>query len=196
MVEYDVADTDERTMSRIVKTAVAPRPIAWVSTTSTDGVDNLAPFSSYNYLSSTVPTVWFNVSRRDGRLKDSARNAIDTGEFAVNVVTAETLERMDHTAEGVPPDVSEFDLAGLERAPCTTIDCPRVAEAPVVMECTYHDRYDIHGRTVVIGEVAHFHVDESVMTDGKVDAHKLHPMGRLGGPYYTEGKPIDYERQY
>ncbi|MFC6941102.1 flavin reductase family protein [Salinirubellus sp. GCM10025818] len=197
MVEYDAESLTDREIARIVKSAVTPRPIAWISTVSEDRVDNLAPFSSYNYVSSSQPVVTFHSpNEANGGLKDTARNAVDTGEFAVNVVTEPLMEAMDHTSASLPPEESEFDLAELERADCTTIDAPRVAAAPVTMECTLHDTHEVFDRLMVLGEVRHFHVSEAVITDGKVDQRKLPTVGRLGGPYYTVSEPVEFERQF
>jgi len=196
MKEFDPSEIEQRMTDRLVKTAVSPRPIAWVSTVGEDGVDNLAPFSSYNYVGSRQPVVTVHTSRRDGDLKDTARNAIDTGEFAVNVVTEATLEPMDRTAEGLPPGESEFDFADVPRAECRTIGPPRVADAAVTMECTLHDSIEIYDRVMLLGDVTYFHVDESVTTDGEIDARKLDTVGRLGGPYYTVSEPMEFERQY
>jgi flavin reductase (DIM6/NTAB) family NADH-FMN oxidoreductase RutF len=131
-----------------------------------------------------------------GGLKDTARNALDTGEFAVNVVTEPLLERMDHTAERLPAGESEFDTAGLTRAPCRRIDAPRVAEASITMECTLYDSIEVHDRLVVLGDVEYFHVDDDLLTDGEVDMRKLPTVGRLGGPYYTVSEPVAFERQF
>jgi len=197
MKEFDPEDVETRVTDRLVKTAVSPRPIAWVSTTGENGVDNLAPFSSYNYVGSRQPIVTVHTSRREGGdLKDTARNAIDTGEFAVNVVTEATLEPMDRTAEGLPPSESEFDFADVPRAECRTIDPPRVANAAVTMECTLHDSIEIYDRVMLLGDVTYFHVAESVTTDGEIDARKLDTVGRLGGPYYTVSEPMEFEREY
>ncbi|MFB6353507.1 MAG: flavin reductase family protein [Halobacteriales archaeon] len=197
MPTYDVTETDARTLARLVKTAVSPRPVAWVSTRSPDGVDNLAPYSSYNYLCLAPPVLQVNASpRADGRRKDTPRNAVESGAFAVNVVTAADLERMDRTSEAVPPDRSEFDLAGVDRAPCRTIAAPRVAGAAVTLECTLHDTLEVHDRTSLLGDVRFVHVDPAVTTDGDIDATELASVGRLGGPYYTVAEPVPYERQY
>ncbi|MEF8868021.1 MAG: flavin reductase family protein [Haloarculaceae archaeon] len=197
MVEYDATSLTERERSRIVKSAVTPRPIAWVSSRSADGEDNLAPFSSYNYVSSSRPVVTFHSpNETHGGLKDSARNAVDTGAFAVNVVTEPLMEEMDHTSATIPAEESEFTLAGVERAECTAIDAPRVAEAPVTMECTLHDTVEVYDRLMVLGEVVHFHVAEEVTTDGEIDMRKLPTVGRLGGPYYTVSAPVEFERQF
>jgi len=197
MKEFDVTDTDERRRSRIIKTAVTPRPIAWISTVDEDGVDNLAPFSSYNYVSSAQPVVLFNSPKGDtDELKDTARNALDTGEFAVNVVTEPLIEEMDATSQRLPPDESEFDAAAIERAACRTIEPSRVADAPVTMECTLYDSLEIHDRLTILGDVEYIHVSKEVMTDGEIDMTKIKTVGRLGGPYYTVSEPAEFERQY
>ena len=197
MPEYDVDALDGRENGRIIKCAVTPRPIAWISTVDEEGADNLAPFSSYNYVSSSQPVVLFNTPNADhGGLKDTARNALETGEFAVNVVTEPLMEAMDTTSASLPPGESEFDLAGLERAECRVIDAPRVADAAVTMECTLYDSIEIHDRITIFGEVQHYHVDDDVLVDGKIEMERLPTVGRLGGPYYTVSEPVEFERQF
>ena len=196
-METAVADRTPREIARIVKTAVSPRPIAWIGTADGDGADNLAPYSSYNYVSSREPVVLFNSpNEADGGLKDTPRNALDTGEFAVNVVTEPLLERMDHSAESLPPGESEFDAVGVTRADCRRIDAPRVAEAAVAMECTLYDSLEIHDRLMVLGEVEYVHVDDDALADGRIDQRKLPTVGRLGGPYYTVSDVTEFERQF
>lgn len=197
MIERDPAALPPRENGRIVKSAVSPRPIAWVSTIDEDGNDNLAPYSSYNYVCYDPPVVVFNASKKsNGDLKDSARNALDTGEFVVNVVTTPLAEQMDMTAEDVPSEQSEFDLAELERADCTEVSPPRVAAADVSFECTLHGSKTIHDKTMVFGDVQRYHVAERVLIDGELDMKKLDTVGRLGGPYYTAGDRIELERKY
>jgi flavin reductase (DIM6/NTAB) family NADH-FMN oxidoreductase RutF len=197
MQEFDAVERSPRDNARIVKSAVSPRPIAWISTRSEAGVDNLAPYSSYNYVSSEDPVVLFNSPNEDhGGLKDTARNALERGAFAVNVVTEPLLVEMDSTSRRLPPEESEFDRFDVERAPCRRIDAPRVAEAVVTMECTLHDSLTVHDRIVVLGDVEYFHVAETVLTDGRIDMGKLPTVGRLGGPYYTVSDPVEFERQF
>lgn len=197
MTHSDVDDLTERERARIVKSAVSPRPIAWISTRGPNGADNLAPYSSYNYVSSKNPVVLFNSPNADhGGLKDTARNALDAGEFAVNVATEPTLEAVDATADSLSPGDSEFDAASVERAECERIDAARVADAPVTLECTLHDSVEIHDRLTVFGDVVHVHVDERATTDGQIDMRKLDTVGRLGGPYYTVSDPLPFERRY
>jgi flavin reductase (DIM6/NTAB) family NADH-FMN oxidoreductase RutF len=197
MEEFDSTELDARTNARIMKSAVSPRPIAWISTISDDGTPNLAPFSSYNYVGSDQPVVLFNTPIRESNgLKDTAQNALTTGEFAVNVITEPFLEKMDHTSASIPSDESEFDLADIESAECRYISPPCVADAVATLECTLYDSLEIYDRLMIIGDVQYYHISNEVMTDGDIDSRKLDTVGRLGGPYYSVADPIDYERQF
>lgn len=196
MSGFVVADMEPRERSRIVKSIVNPRPIAWVSTVSEDGTENLAPFSAYNYVSSSPPVVLFSSGTTGDRWKDSAENALATGEFAVNVVTERLAERMDHTSVALEPTESEFEVAGVERADCEVISAPRVADAAATMECRLYDTLEVYDRLVVLGEAVYFHLDDALMTDGRIDARKVDTVGRLGGPYYTGADRIELERQF
>lgn len=200
MYEANAHELEGREKARIIKTAVTPRPIAWISSVDASGHENLAPFSSYNYANlgrEENPVVLFNSTvGPSGAKKDTVNNAIETEEFAVNIVTADLLEPMDRTAAKLDPHESEFEVAGLESAPCRTITAPRVADAAVTLECTLYDTHDIHDSIMVLGEVQYFHVDEAAMIDGKIDSRTLDTVGRLGGPFYTISDPVEYERQY
>lgn len=196
-MEYDTSELEPSERARIVKSAVTPRPIAWISTVDGAGTANLAPFSSYNYVSAEEPVVMFNTpNEAHGGLKDTARNVLSTEEFAVNVVTESLLEEMDHTSATVAPDVSEFDVAGVQRAECRQIEPPRVADAVVTMECTLFDSFEIRNRLMILGEVVYVHVDEVVTTDGRIDARNVDTVGRLGGTYYTISRPVEFKRRY
>lgn len=197
MPDFNPSTLTPRENARIVKTAVTPRPIAWISTVDGDGNENLAPFSSYNYVNNAHPVLLFNSSTTsDGARKDTAQNVLDTNEFAVNVVTESHLQAMDTTSASLPREESEFTFANVEQAACKRIDPPRVANAPVTMECQYYDSMEVHGSLMILGEVIHFHVDDAVMTDKKIDAQRVDTVGRLGGPFYTVSDPAPFERQY
>lgn len=193
---FVVDEMEQGERARIVKSIVTPRPIAWISTVDEAGAENLAPFSAYNYVSSSPPVVLFSASRRGDRWKDTAENALATGEFAVNVVTARLAERMDRTSASLEPGESEFEFAGVESASCEAIDAPRVADAVATMECRLYDSMRVHDNLVVLGEAVYLHLDDAVTTDGRVDARKVDTVGRLGGPLYTVSDPIDLERQF
>ncbi|WP_266075448.1 flavin reductase family protein [Haladaptatus caseinilyticus] len=177
-----------QSLYRTLAGAVVPRPIAWVSTRSPDGVDNLAPYSFFNVVSVAPPVVMFApVDGQDG-LKDTPANIRETEAFVVNVVTEPLAEAMNRTSATLPHGESEFDHAGLARAESTTVDAPRVAETPVAFECSLYEMVDIGASTMVLGEVEWVHIDDSVTTDGKLDVKKIDAVGRLSGNLYANTK--------
>lgn len=186
-------DALDGSLYRTLAGAVIPRPIAWVSSLSPEGVENLAPYSFFNVVSTSPPVVMFAPTDRSDRpegLSDSARNALDTEEFVVNVVTEPLAEAMNATSATLPPDESEFDHANLERAASETVAPPRVAAAEVAFECELYESIDVGSNTMVLGEVVSVYLDEDVTTDGKLDVEKLDAIGRLSGSYYsrTDGR--------
>lgn len=176
----------QESLYRTLSGAVVPRPIGWIATTSTDGIDNLAPYSFSNVVGVDPPLVMFApVDKGPDALKDSARNVLDTGEFVYNVVTADLAEKMNATSATLPPAESEFDTFEIERAASNRITPPRVAAADIAFECDLYETVDLGGSTLILGEVVLVHVDEEVTTDGKVDVAKLDAIGRLAGDWYT-----------
>ena len=167
---------------------VVPRPIGWISTLSRAGVPNLAPYSFFNAVAYSPPQVMFAAtgSHSSGGLKDAVLDAQTTGEFVVNVATWDLRERMNASSVPAPREVDEFEYAGLTKAAGVLVRCPRVAESPVHLECRYVRSVEMLSNdgdapnTVVFGEVIGVHVDERVMTDGRIDPLKLRPIGRLG----------------
>lgn len=193
VLDPDGLDTEQKT--RLIQCAVSPRPIAWISTISSAGVENLAPFSSYTYVSSKKPAVMFtSPNGPPDELKDTARNALTTEEFAVNIVTGDLVEKMVETASTVNSEISEFDYAGVERANCVSISPSRVANSHISLECVLYNFHKIFDRVMIIGEVKCIYVDDNVITDSKLDAREVDTIGALGGGYYTTSDPI--ERQY
>ncbi|QIB74137.1 flavin reductase family protein [Halogeometricum borinquense] len=170
---------------RLLSGAVVPRPIAWVSTRAPDGTHNLAPYSFSNVATTDPPTLLFSSGGTGDDRKDSARNAIETGAFVYNVVTEDVAEAMNETSATLEPDGDEFEHAGVTPADSVVVDAPRVAEATVSFECRLADTLEVGASTVVLGEVVHAHVDESVLTDGKIDTRKLDAVGRLAGNEYA-----------
>jgi len=193
-------DPSNRTRSetyRLLTSTVVPRPIGWISTLGSDEVDNLAPFSYYNIVTPKPPVVMFSVSPPDDREdKDTLRNIRETGEFVCNLVTEPLVEAMDTTRTPIPADESEFDAAGLEREPSVVVDPPRVASAEVTMECRLYDELSVYENDVVLGDVARLHVDDDLLTDGKMDVRKVRAVGRLSGDYYASIDLMDFERSH
>lgn len=184
-MELNREEVDYRTLAG----AVVPRPIAWTSTLSPDGEPNLAPFSFFNVATTTPPVLMVSVTKYDGdkpdRFKDTHLNIRETKEFVVNIVTRPLLERMNQTSARLPEGENEFEHAEIEPAESTVVDPPRVAEADVSFECSLYDIVPVGKSALILGDVVHAHVDESVTTEGKVDVRKVDAIGRLSGGYYS-----------
>ncbi len=174
---------------RVLTGVVVPRPIAFVSTVSADGVANLAPFSFFNAVAPDPPTVVFSSSRHAGRKdKDTLTNVEATGEFVVNVVVDDIAEAMNRTAAEYPAEANEFAIAGLTEAPSSIVKAPRVAESPVNMECRLNRVIDIgegdHQHGLVIGEVVLLHIRDDLIDGHRINHQRLKPTGRLAGSMY------------
>jgi len=180
------------------KSCVIPRPIGWISTVSRDGVHNLAPYSQFQMLSFDPPYVMFSAGQNSrGRKKDTVANAEQTGEFVWNMATYELREAVNKSAEEVAPEVDEFDLSGVTKAPSRAVRPCRVAESPVHFECVYHQTLRLPGNSmistsdVVFGRVIGIHINDDVITsDGRVDVLKIRPIARLGYHDYTSVESI------
>jgi flavin reductase (DIM6/NTAB) family NADH-FMN oxidoreductase RutF len=172
---------------KLLVALVIPRPIAFVSTRSPEGVDNAAPFSFFNVMGEEPPIVVLSMDRRaDGSRKDSARNILETREFVANMVDEPLLERMHRCSVAFPPEVSEFAATGLSPVPASKVAAPRIAESPVSLECRLHTHLPFAQRDLLVGEILWVHV-----RDGLVDPSTLRvvpeyaPVGRLYANMYA-----------
>ncbi|WP_457677898.1 flavin reductase family protein [Thermovibrio sp.] len=185
MEERRVSDLDQRELSRLIFNLVVPRPIAWISTVSKEGVVNLAPFSFFNAITTKPPLLMVSIGKRkDGSLKDTSRNLRETGEFVVNLVSRELLEKMHLTGKDFPPEVSEADELGIELESSLAVKPPRVKASPASLECVVKEILSL-GSTpmdVVIGEVV------AVKWEGELLETSKGIVGRLGGKRYCEVK--------
>jgi len=182
---------------RILISAVAPRPIAWVSTVSASGQLNLAPFSFFNAICGKPPLLAFAPGLRmksegssvHGETKDTLRNVRETREFVVNVVTYDVADAMNLTSGEYEAHVDEFALAKLTPRPSKLVKPPHVAESGVSFECKVYQILDFtsppQGGSLVIGEILSIHVDERHMKDGRIDGNSLDLIGRMGGIQYS-----------
>ena len=186
----DPTTVPERQAYRLMISAFIPRPIAFVSTVSRRGIDNCAPFSYSMGVSSHPMVLGVSVGDRDTGPKDTARNILETREFVVNLVTEEIAEKMNVASGDYAMDVSEFDEAGLTRAPSEAVRPPRIAESPVNFECRLLRVVRLADNTVFFGQALRLHVRDDVLTDGLVDVHKLRAIGRLGGPRYCRTRDV------
>ena len=171
--------------------AIVPRPIAFVSTVSADGIRNLAPFSFFTAISANPPVICFSPMIRgsDGARKDTLRNIEQTREFVVNVVSEEFVQQMNICSKEFLPEIDEFEASGLTPIPSDVVKPPRVKESHVNMECTLVQIVDVSpkplGGSIVLGEVVRFHIDDAFVDNYRIDPGKLCAVGRMGGPTYT-----------
>lgn len=169
---------------------ITPRPIAWVSTRSTSGVANLAPFSFFSGAAYEPPilSVAFTgakLGEHAGEGKDTLANIRETKEFAVSITPTSLKNEMNASAGHFGRDESEFAASGVTEAPCKVISAPRVAESPACFECRLIQAVDLPNEgagenCTVFGQVVGIHIDESILTDGFVDPTIFHPLARMG----------------
>lgn len=189
-MEVDTSATRPSFLYQHMIHCIVPRPIAWVSTVSAEGTTNVAPFSFFTGVGSRPPSLLFcPANDRCGESKDTLRNIQDVGDFVVNIVPFAVSEKMNASAESLPPDQSEFDVVGLTAVASKKVRAPRVAESPVQFECTkmqvLHIGEGPGGANIVIGNIVHLHIDDSVVgVKGLVDPELLDAVGRMGGLSY------------
>ena len=177
---------------KIMIGSIVPRPIAFVSTKSNDGILNLAPFSYFNGVCSNPPTVMFAPSRRgyDGLTKDTLNIIQNTKQFVINIVSEEISDQMVACSTDYDNEVNEFEVSGLTPVDCVKVNPPRVKESKISFECELNTIVEI-GKAeagagfIVIGTIIMFHIDDTVYKDGHIDLNTLNPLGRLAGNAYT-----------
>jgi flavin reductase (DIM6/NTAB) family NADH-FMN oxidoreductase RutF len=166
-----------------VTALVVPRPIGWITTVSSAGIVNLAPYSFFNLVSGYPPWAIFASAPR----KHSQINAEATGEFVFNLATWDLREQMNATSAEFPQGVSEPQAVGLDMVPSRAVKPPRVARTPVALECKYFKTVELIGSdgrpnrsAIVIGEVVGIYIDDAVIIDGMIDITRMRPIARLG----------------
>jgi flavin reductase (DIM6/NTAB) family NADH-FMN oxidoreductase RutF len=189
---------DPRTATKlnraIFNAIVAPRPIGWISSQSPEGHVNLAPFSHFNIVSTAPPVILFSCNTPGDRAeKDTLANVRATGEFVFNLATLDLREAVNATSTPAAPDIDEFMLAKLDKAPSVNVKPPRVAASPANLECRLLRIVEIEpeqpgdtSSNVVFGRVVGLHIrDEYLTAAGRFDTIKAQPLARLGGIRYA-----------
>ena len=186
----DPAGLDPQSCYKLLIGSVVPRPIAWTSTMSREGIYNLAPFSFFTVASRQPPMLCISVGPPpeseggDRPAKDTLSNIEETEEFVVNIVSLSLSNTMFESSKNHPPEADEFEKAGLTPAPCEVVGAPRVEEAGVSMECLLDRVLPLGTDHLVIGRMVRFHVrDELYGEKGRIDVAGLDPLGRLAGDY-------------
>jgi len=200
-MEFDFERLAADDRYKILTSTIVPRPIAWVSSISKNGVRNAAPFSFFNAMSKTPPIIAIGIqANADGSMKDSARNILDTLEFVVNLVPRAVAEAMNLTSVDAPPDVDELSMADLATLPSVKVNPERIAASPVAFECRLHTPIEVApSQLIVLGEIVQAHVADEFVLDAEkhyIDTPALDLIGRLHGRdgYSTTSDSFQIER--
>jgi flavin reductase (DIM6/NTAB) family NADH-FMN oxidoreductase RutF len=201
MISIDPAAQTDRENYMLLVGSIIPRPIALVTTLSLNGVLNAAPFSYFSIISSQPPLLSIAVQRKQGVMKDTARNAIDMGAFVIHITDRSIIDKVNETAANLPPDESEVTKAGFTPIASDRIVVPGLQEAKIRMECVLEQTIPLGGTTghpacdLLIGRVVRFHFTDDVYDNGHINPGKLDPISRLAGSYYAElGSRFSLER--
>ena len=186
---FDFSALTPREAYKVMIGTIVPRPIAWVTTVSSEGVVNAAPYSFFNCLSADPPILALGVENKPDRsFKDTAQNIRMTECFTVNIVDRANVEAMAVTAAGFAADVDEVEMAGLTTAPGEKVICPRIAEAPVAFECERYLGIQVSSaREIILGRIVMAHIREDIIDPATCysDHEKLDAIGRMGGNGYA-----------
>lgn len=182
----DPSELDAHSIYKLLIGSVVPRPIAWVSSRSRDDVLNLAPYSFFTAVSREPPMLAISIGPRTGGEdypKDTLTNLRESQEFVINIVSVVLGNAMQESSINYPPEIDEFERAGVTPAPCEVVNTPRVAEAGISMECTVEHMLRLGADYLVIGRMQRFHVDDALYSNGRIDTQGLDPLGRMAGNY-------------
>jgi flavin reductase (DIM6/NTAB) family NADH-FMN oxidoreductase RutF len=200
LLSIDPVNNTERENYKFLIGSIIPRPIAFVTTQSKDGILNGAPFSYFNIVSSNPPMISLSIQRTSGRQKDTAINIIETKEFVVHIVDEQNVEKVNMTAASLPPDQSEIELAQLTPVNSVKVSVPGVKEAKIRMECILEHALELGGQDspgcdFIIGKVVQFHIESDIYENGRINPRGLAAVSRLAGTNYAKiGEMFSIER--
>lgn len=187
-MEFKLSEVTPLERYKILTGLVIPRPIAWISTRSENGVANCAPFSFFNAVCEDPPLCFASLNARtDGQMKHTLKNILRTGEFVVNLVDESTANAMHISSYEIPEEESEFERTGVTPAGCRIVKHPRIAEAAASFECRLWKRLDLGpDRVMVFGEILLVHGREGVIDPAtkRVNESQFRPIGRLFAARY------------
>lgn len=188
MLDLDFSKLSAYERYKLMASLIIPRPIALVTTLGDAGVVNAAPFSMFNMLGEDPPIVMISINKRDdGAVKDTAHNILARGEFVVHLVDEPIARQMHGCGEFFPPDVSEVEMVGFTTAASLAVAPPRIAEAPVSLECTLYEKLETASRHIFIGRILWMHArDDLIDIDRyRVNLHNYFPVARFGASFYA-----------
>ncbi|WP_127531352.1 flavin reductase family protein [Paenibacillus kobensis] len=201
MISIDPVSQSERDNYKLLVGSIIPRPIAFVTTLSEQGVLNAAPYSYFTIVTANPPMIAVSVQRKAGERKDTSRNAIASGELVVHISDESYIRQINDTAANLPPDESEVALTGLTPVPSVKVSVPGIAEAHIRMECVLEQAIPVGGTDgtpaadLLIGRVVQYHVADTLYDNGRIDPVGLRPVSRLAGNDYAKlGERFTIER--
>jgi flavin reductase (DIM6/NTAB) family NADH-FMN oxidoreductase RutF len=200
MLSIDPTSISERENYKFLIGSIIPRPIAFVTTLSEEGVLNGAPFSYFNIVSSNPPMISLSIQRSQGKQKDTARNILKNNEFVVHIVDEQNVEKINKTAATLPQNQSEIEIAGLTSVESVRISVPGVKEAKVRLECVLEQSLELGGVNspgcdFIIGRVVQYHIEDDIYAKGRIDPRGLAAVSRLAGANYAKiGELFEIER--
>lgn len=196
---YDTRKNNHNLPYDPFKSCIIPRPIGWISSQDLDGNLNLAPYSYFNAVCDEPPMIMFSslgLHAEDDGPKDTIKNIKETGQFVVNIATYHLREAVNLTSASIKRTQNEFQFAALESTPSVLVKPPRVKNSPIHLECIYHQSIQLltdHANMLnemVIGKVIGIHIDDDIISNGKVDVAKMKPIARLGYADYAVVKDV------
>ncbi|PMG08548.1 flavin reductase [Vibrio breoganii] len=185
-MDFDISELESQDKYRLLNGGVTPRPIAWISTCSAEGIDNLAPYSFFTVASCNPPVLLYTqVTQRSGIDKDTLQNLKETGECVVNIVGSSLLEKMNSTSAALDAVVSEFDHANIEHTTSNTVRPLSVKDSPIRYECHLRDIISLGdhpaGGTIVLLDVKSVYVRDDLYVDGVINQQQVDTVGKMGG---------------
>ncbi|MBB4640187.1 flavin reductase family protein [Rhizorhapis suberifaciens] len=181
-------DLDATQTYKLLIGTIVPRPIGWISTVTKEGVANLAPFSFFTVVGRKPPVLSISIQRKSDGVtdKDTYVNICDTKEFVANIATLALASELHNSAFEFPSGTDEFEATGLAKAPSVMVRAPRVALAPIAMECILEREFTVgdYNDHVVWGRIVRYHIrDDLYLGGGRIDTAALGPVGRLAAEY-------------
>lgn len=191
MLQISPYDLTERENYKFLIGSIVPRPIAFITSINEEGIVNGAPFSFFNVVSSNPPMISVSIQRKNGCMKDTARNIRDVGEFVVHIVSGEFVEQINETAANLPPQESELVRAQLTQVESAVVKVPGVKEAKVRLECKLEQMIELGGNDEAVGcdfviaKVVRYHIEEEIYEEGRISLEGLNAVSRLAGNDYA-----------
>ncbi|TMM44814.1 flavin reductase family protein [Colwellia ponticola] len=189
-MNFDMTQLNAQEKYRLLNGGVTPRPIAWISTRSKKGIDNLAPYSFFTVASCNPPVLLYTqVTQRSGIDKDTLQNIKETGECVVNIVNSHLLEKMNATSASIAMDESEFDIAEVEHGNSCTVHPFSVTDSPIRYECTLREIISVSdlptGGTLVLLDVKSVYVRDELYSDEGINQALIDSVGKMGADGYS-----------